>query len=78
MLRKVEPILVIRQEFVILLRKKLTIVGVLAFVRVKYDKPRFSQQNGSIVRGVLKDWNKEIHSMNRVPRLISPCCTYYH
>jgi hypothetical protein len=52
--------------------------GVLVVVRVKYSEPRFNQQNGSIVRKVQRDWNRGIHSANRVPKPNFPCCTYYH
>ncbi len=50
----------------------------LVVVRMKYNEPRFNQQNGNIVRGVPRDWNKGIHSVNKVPRPNSPCYTYYH
>ncbi len=39
-------------------------------VRVRYNEHKFNQHNGSIVRKVPRDWNKGIHSVNRVPRLI--------
>ncbi len=47
-------------------------------VKVKYNEPIFNQQNGSIIRGVPRDWSKKIHSVNKVPRPTSPCCTYCH
>ncbi len=47
-------------------------------VRVRYNEPILNHQSGSIVRGVPRDWSKGIHSVNRVPRLNLPQCTYYH
>jgi hypothetical protein len=52
--------------------------GVPVAVRMKYSEPRFNQQNGSIVKGVPRDWSKGIHSVNKVPKPNSPCCTYCH
>jgi hypothetical protein len=52
--------------------------GVHVAVRVKYNEPIFNQQNGIIVRGVPRDWSRRIHSVNKVPRPNSPCCTYCH
>jgi hypothetical protein len=45
---------------------------------VKYSEPILNQKNGSIVRRVPRDWSRGIHSVNIVPRLNSPHCTYYH
>ncbi len=47
-------------------------------IKVRYSEPRLNQQNGSIVRGIPRDWSKGIHSVNKVPRPNSPHCTYYH
>jgi hypothetical protein len=47
-------------------------------VKVKYSEPKHNQQNGSIVREVLRDWSKRIHSVKIVPRPNFPCCTYNH
>jgi hypothetical protein len=47
-------------------------------IKVRYNEPRLNQQNGSIVKGVPKDWSREIRSVNIVPRPNSPCCTYCH
>jgi hypothetical protein len=64
---------------VVLLRAEPIIVeGVPMAVKVRYNEPIFNQQNGSIVRGVPRDWSKGIHNVNKVPRPNSPCCTYCH
>ncbi len=47
-------------------------------VRIMYSEPIFNHQSGSIVRGVPRDWNKGIHSVNRGPRPNPPQCTYCH
>jgi hypothetical protein len=47
-------------------------------VRIKYNEPKVNQKNGNIISGIPRDWSKRIHSVNKVPRLNSPCCTYYH
>ncbi len=52
--------------------------GVLVAIRVRYSEPIFNQHNGSIVRGVPRNWNRGIHIVNKVPRPNSPCCTYCH
>jgi hypothetical protein len=79
MSKRIEPILVIKQEIVVLLRAEPTIVKcVLRAIKVKYSEPRLNQQNGSIVKGVPRDWSRGIHSVNRVPRPNLPCCTYCH
>jgi hypothetical protein len=41
-------------------------------VRLRYSEPKFNQQNGSIIRGVSKDWSEGIHNVNRIPRPNSP------
>jgi len=67
MSKQVEPILIIREKIIILPRAEPTIVeGILAIVKIKYSEPRFNQRSGSIVRGVLRDWSKRIHSVNRI------------
>jgi hypothetical protein len=63
----------------ILPRAKPTVVeGVHVGVRVRYNEPIFNQHNGSIVKGVPRDYNKGIHNVNKVPRPNSPRCTYCH
>jgi hypothetical protein len=47
-------------------------------IKVRYSEPRLNQHNGSIVRGVLRDWSRGIHSVNIIPRPNSPHCTYRH
>ncbi len=50
--RRVEPILITKQENVILLKAKPTMAkGVLMAVRVRYNEPRV-HQDGNIVNGV--------------------------
>jgi hypothetical protein len=46
-------------------------------IKVKYNEPRVNQHNGNIVSGVPRDWNRGIHSVNKIPKLDSTCCTYY-
>ncbi len=76
MSRRIELLLVIKQEIAVLPKIKLTlIVGVHVAVRVRYNEPKFNQLNGSIIRGVSRDWSTRIHSVNIVPR---PHCTYCH
>jgi hypothetical protein len=45
---------------------------------MKYNKPKFNEQNGNSVRGVPWDWSRGIHSVNKVPRPNSPHYKYYH
>jgi hypothetical protein len=79
MSKGVESILVSRQEILVLPRVEPTIVeGVHVVVKVRYSEPRFNQQSGSIVRGVLRDWSKIIHSVNKVPRPNPPHHTYWY
>ncbi len=47
-------------------------------VRMRYNEPKANQQNGNITSGVPRDWSREIHSVNKVPRPNFPHCTYYH
>jgi hypothetical protein len=47
-------------------------------VRVKYNEPKFNQHNGSIVKGLPRDWSKGIHNVNKVQRPNLPCYTYCH
>jgi hypothetical protein len=52
----VEPILVTRQEIVILPKvEPTTVEGVLVTIKMRYSEPIFNQQNGSIIKGVLSD-----------------------
>jgi hypothetical protein len=78
MSRRVEPILVTKQENVVLPRAKPIVAKHVRVIRMRYSEPIFNQQNGNIVRGVLKDWSRRIHSVNKVPRLNFPRCTYCH
>ncbi len=79
MSRRVELILVTRQEIEVLPKTKPIVAkGVLVVVKIKYSEPRLNQQSGSIVRGVPRDWSKKIHNVNRVPRPNPPHCTYCH
>jgi len=52
--------------------------GVHVTIRIKYNEPKLNQQNGSIVRGVLRDWSRRINSVNKVPKPNPPHCTYCH
>jgi hypothetical protein len=45
-------------------------------IKVRYSEPILHQQNGSIIKGVPRDWSRGIHSVNKVPRPTSPCSTY--
>jgi hypothetical protein len=78
MSKGVEYVLVIREETIVLPRVKSIVVGVPMAIKVRYDEPRFNQQNENIVRGVPRDWSRRIHSVNKVPKLDSPRCTYCH
>jgi hypothetical protein len=79
MSKGVESVLVTRQETIVLPRAKPIVAeGVHVAVKVRYSKLKLSQQNGSIVRGVLRDWSRGIHGVNRVPRPNFLCSTYYH
>jgi hypothetical protein len=78
MFRRVEPIFVSRQETVVLPKvEPIVAEGVHVVVKVRYSEPRLHQQNGSIIKGVSRDWTKGIHSVNKVPRPnFLACCTY--
>jgi hypothetical protein len=79
MSRRVELILVIRQKNIILPQVESTMVKCIhVAIRVRYSELICNQQNGSIVKGVPRDWSRRIHSVNKVPRLNFPCCTYCH
>jgi hypothetical protein len=79
MSREVEPILVTRQETIILPRAKPTVVeDVPVAIKVKYSERRFNQQSKNIIRGVPRDWSRRIHSVNKIPRPNPPHCTYCH
>ncbi len=73
----VELVLVTGQEIVVLLEAKPIITSVLMAVKVKYSELKVNMQNGNIISGVPRDWSRGIHSVNKVPRPNSPCCTYY-
>jgi hypothetical protein len=63
MSKGVELILVTRQETIFLLRTKpIEVEHVPMVVKIMYSEPIFNQQNGSIVRGVPRDWSRGIHS----------------
>ncbi len=47
-------------------------------IKVRYNEPKVNQQIGNIVSVVPTDWNRGIHSVNKVPRLNSPRCAYCH
>jgi hypothetical protein len=56
MSRGVEPVLVTKQEIVVLLIVKPTIAqGVPVAIKVRCNKPRLNQQSGNIVRGLSRD-----------------------
>jgi hypothetical protein len=53
-----ESIFVTRQKIVVLPRAKPIMAKVVpVVVRMRYSEPKFNQQNGSIVRGVPRDWS---------------------
>jgi hypothetical protein len=67
MSRGVGPILVTRQENVILPKVEPTIAqGILVVVKARYSKPILNQESGSIVKRVSRNWSKGIHSVNKV------------
>jgi sulfatase maturation enzyme AslB (radical SAM superfamily) len=79
MSKVVESIVVTRQETVVLQgAEPIVAEHVHVAIRMKYNEPKFNQQNRSIVNGVPKDWSKRIHNVNKVPRPNSPRCTYCH
>jgi hypothetical protein len=47
-------------------------------VRVRYNEPKFNYHDKNIVIRVPRDWNRGIHSVNKVPRPNFPCCTHCH
>jgi methyl coenzyme M reductase subunit D len=72
-------ILVIKQENVGLpIVEPIVAKNVHVVIRMKYSELRFNQLNGSIVIGILRDWSKGIHNVNRVLRPNFPRCTYCH
>jgi hypothetical protein len=75
----VEPILVIKQQIVVLPSVEPTVAqGVHVVVKVRYNELRLNQQSGNIIRGVSKDWNRGIHSVNIIPRPNIQRCVYCH
>jgi hypothetical protein len=79
MSRGIELIFVTNQETIALPKAESTMAErVLVAARMKYSEPRFNQQNGRIVKGVPRDWNRGIRSVNKIPRPNSPRCTYCH
>jgi hypothetical protein len=79
MFKRVELILVNKQEIVILPRAKPTMAqGVPMAVIIKYSETKSNWQSGNIVRRVSRDLSKGIHSVNRVPRLNPQQCMYCH
>jgi hypothetical protein len=58
MFKGVESILVTRQETIILPKTEPTVTKpVLVVVKIKYNEPKLNQHNGSIIRGIPRDWN---------------------
>jgi hypothetical protein len=56
MSKRVEPILVLIQEIIILpIIEWIVAEGVLVIVRVKYNEPKLNQENGSTIRGIPRD-----------------------
>ncbi len=47
-------------------------------VKVRYNEPKLNKHNGNIDKGVPRDWNRGIHSVNKIPIPSSPHCTYCH
>ncbi len=45
-------------------------------IKVRYSEPKHNQHNENIIIGVSRDWNRGIHSVNKVPKPNSPRCTY--
>jgi hypothetical protein len=79
MSRGVESLLITRQETIVLSKVEPTVIeGVPVAIKVRYNEPKFNQHNGNIYRGVLRDWSKGIHNVNRVPTPNSPRYTYCH
>jgi hypothetical protein len=79
MSKRIEPILITRQETIVLPRAKPIVTKrVPMVIKVRYSEPRFNQYNGSIVRGVPRDWSRGIHSVNKIPRPYFRHCTYCH
>jgi hypothetical protein len=77
--RGIELVLVTIQETIVLPKAKLIVVEhVHVVIKVRYNEPRFNQHNGSIVRGVPREWNRGIHRVDKVPRPNFPRCTYCH
>jgi hypothetical protein len=65
MSRGVELVLVTRQETIVLPKvEPIVIEGVLMVIKMRYIEPIFNQQNGNIIKGVPRDGNKGIHSVN--------------
>ncbi len=78
MSKRVEWVLVIKQEIIVLPKAKPTVVGVPVTIRIKYSEPRLNEHSGNIVERVPRDWDKRIHNVNNIPRPNPPCCTYCH
>jgi hypothetical protein len=77
--RGVEPVLITRQETVVLLRvEPIVAEGVHMVIKMRYSEPKVNQQNGNINSGVSRDCSRRIHSVNKGPRLNSPRCTHCH
>jgi hypothetical protein len=61
MSKGVESILVTRQETVVLQgAEPIVAKHVHVAIRMEYNEPKFNQQNGSIIRGVPRDWSRRI------------------
>jgi hypothetical protein len=64
MSKGVESILITRQENVILpTLEPIVEKDVHVVIRVRYSEPKLNQQNGTIIKGVPKDWSRGIHSV---------------
>ncbi len=77
MFKGIKLMLITKQKIVALLRIEPTVIkGVLVAIKARCNEPKFNQHNGNIIRGIPRDWSRRIHSVNKVPRPNSPCCTY--
>jgi hypothetical protein len=47
-------------------------------IKVRYSELRLTQQSRNVVRRIPRDWNRKIHSVNKVPRPNPPHYIYYH
>jgi hypothetical protein len=47
-------------------------------VKMRYNELKVNKHNASIISGVPRDWNRGIHSVNKIPIPNFPLCTYCH